>query len=248
MTAPAYLWVYMVFATVTISALILVGVTAALRQAGTAPSRRRRIVRSTALLLSAWIGLDMLLGWLGVFEAGGSRKVPWIAFGVAIPIIIGIRMIRDSEAAREVVRAVPQSWLVGLQSYRGLGSIFLVLFGMNLLPGAFALPAGFGDVLVGLAALPVAALYAGGSRNRDGWVLLWNMLGITDLVVALACGFLSAPGPLQLLSLNQPNYLVAAYPLVMVPLFAVPLSIVLHTASLSKVSRGHVPETTPALA
>jgi hypothetical protein len=248
MSAPAYLWVYLVFASLTITALVLFGVNAALERGGTAPAHRRRIVRSTALLLFAWLGLAMLLGSLGVFEGGGDHKVPWIAFAVVIPIILGVRMIRRSPAMRAVVGAVPQSWLIGLQAYRGLGSIFLVLLGMNLLPGVFALPAGFGDTLVGLAALPVAALYAGQRRGRDSWVIAWNILGIADLVIALTAGFLSAPGPLQRLSLSQPNYLVGAYPLVLIPVFAVPLSIVLHAASLSKVRWNHAAERVPALA
>ena len=248
MTAPAYLWVFMVFANFVISGLLLFGVNAALERAATAPGRRRHIVRSTALLLSAWLGLSMVLGSLDVFQGGGDHKVPWIAFAVLIPIILGIRMIRRSTAMREVVRAVPQSWLVGIQAYRGLGSIFLVLFGMNLLPGVFALPAGFGDVLVGLAALPVAALYAGQRQGREGWLIAWNVLGIADLIVAVTAGFLSAPGPLQQLSLSQPNYLVGAYPLVLVPVFAVPLSIVLHAASLSKVRWSHATDRVPVLA
>jgi len=248
MTTPAFLWVYIVFATFTISALLLLGMNAALERAGTTPDRRRHLVRSTALILSGWIGLGMVLGWLGVFQGGGDHKVPWIALAVVIPIVIGIRMLRRSPAVGEVVRAVPQSWLVGIQAYRGLGSMFLVLFGMKLLPGVFALPAGFGDVLVGLTALIVAALHAGQRQGRDGLVIVWNILGIADLVIALAFGFLSAPGPLQLFSLSQPNYLVGAYPLVMIPVFAVPLSIILHSASLSKVRWNHAAARIPALA
>ncbi|HKV73311.1 MAG TPA: hypothetical protein VJN95_02230 [Gemmatimonadales bacterium] len=234
MTAPAYLWVFMLFANFTIIGVLLFGVDAALARGGVQSGRRRHLVRSAALLLAGWMALATALGWLGIFEGAPDRKVPWIALAVVIPISAGIRMLRHSAAMREVVRAVPQSWLIGLQAYRGLGSIFLVLLGMNLLPGVFALPAGFGDVLVGLLALPVAALVSGGAR-REGLVVAWNILGIADLVIALTAGFLSSPGPLQQLSLGHPNYLAGAYPLVLIPVFAVPLSIVLHAASLGKV-------------
>jgi len=248
MNAPPYLWVYLVFSSLTITGLVLLGINTALERSGTVPARRRQIVRSTALLLSAWLGLSMVLGALGVFQAGGDHKVPWIAFAVTIPIILGTRMISRSTAMQEILRAVPQSWLIGLQAYRGLGSIFLVLFGLNLLPGVFALPAGFGDTLVGVAAIPVAAYYASRRQGRDGLVVAWNVLGIADLVIALTAGFLSAPGPLQQLSLSQPNYLVGEYPLVLIPVFAVPLSIVLHAASLSKVRWSHARQAVPAVA
>ena len=48
----------------------------------------------------------MLLGWLGVFQSGG--KVPFIAFGMSIPIVIGIWLIRRSATVREILRAVSQ--------------------------------------------------------------------------------------------------------------------------------------------
>jgi hypothetical protein len=37
-------------------------------------------------------------------------------------------------------------------------------------------------------------------------------------------------------SLDAPDFLIGSFPLVMIPIFAVPLSIVLHIASLTKMS------------
>jgi hypothetical protein len=55
--------------------------------------------------------------------------------------------------------------------------------------------------------------------------------------VAVVTGFLSAPSRFQLFSLEAPNALIGSFPLVMVPIYAVPLSIVLHLASLTKLRR-----------
>jgi hypothetical protein len=234
-----YLWVYILFASLTITSLILFGIASALRSAGFPDRQRRQIVRSAAALLFGWLALYLILGSLGIFQAGPDRKVPVIAFAILIPIIAGIWMIRSSSVMREVLRAVPQQWMVGVQAYRGLGSIFLILYGWRLLPGVFALPAGFGDTLVGVTALLVAALYVTGSPNRDWLVAAWNLLGIADLVIAVGTGFLSAPGPAQLFSFAAPNVLVGAYPLVMIPIYAVPLSIVVHAASLTRLAWAH---------
>ena len=65
-------------------------------------------------------------------------------------------------------------------------------------------------------------------------MLSWNIAGILDLVVAVATGFLSSPGPFQALALENPNILITAFPLVLVPVFAVPLSILLHLATLKR--------------
>jgi hypothetical protein len=64
--------------------------------------------------------------------------------------------------------------------------------------------------------------------------LSWNVVGILDLVVAVATGFLSSPGPFQVLALENPNLLITTFPLVLVPLYAVPLSILLHLAALKR--------------
>lgn len=58
-----------------------------------------------------------------------------------------------------------------------------------------------------------------------------------DLVVALTTGFLTSPSPIQLLAFDRPNLLITTYPIVMVPIFLVPLSIILHGLSLWKIRR-----------
>ena len=65
----------------------------------------------------------------------------------------------------------------------------------------------------------------------------WNLLGIADLIVAVATGFLTSPSRFQMFALGAPNELIAAFPLVMIPVFLVPLSILLHLASLEKLRR-----------
>jgi len=101
----------------------------------------------------------------------------------------------------------------------------------------FALPAGIGDVLVGLFAIPVALYLASGRPGGVALAVAWNIFGILDLVDALTLGFLSSPGPLQALALDHPNVLTTSYPTVMTPAFAVPLSLILHGLSLWQLRR-----------
>jgi len=124
-----------------------------------------------------------------------------------------------------------------VQVYRVVGVIFLILLGAGRLPREFALPAGTGDVIVGLLALPVAWGARNGSRRALMAVYAWNGLGILDFIVAIATGFLSSPGPIQLLALDHPNLIASAYPLVMIPVFLVPLSSILHGLCLWKIRR-----------
>ena len=124
-----------------------------------------------------------------------------------------------------------------MQLYRALGLIFLVLYAAGRLPGLFAWPAGVGDMAIGLSAPLVALLYARNPEASSGAVTAWNVAGIADLVVAIATGFLTSPSTFQLFAFDAPNELISMFPLVLIPVFLVPVSILLHFVSLAKLSR-----------
>ena len=50
-------------------------------------------------------------------------------------------------------------------------------------------------------------------------------------------GALTSPGRIQLLASEAPNSLISAYPLVMIPTFAVPVSVILHGLTIWKLRR-----------
>jgi hypothetical protein len=132
---------------------------------------------------------------------------------------------------------MPPSWLVGVQLYRVLGGAFLVAWMAGGPPAAFAFPAGIGDLLTGLLALPVAAALQNDPAQGRRLAWSWNGLGLVDLVITIALGALTAPGPLQLLAFDHPNLLVGAYPNALMPAFVVPTSIMLHALSLRQLRR-----------
>jgi hypothetical protein len=143
-------------------------------------------------------------------------------------------LFRSWPLFRSIVDALPQRWIVSLQAYRIEGLIFLLLYANGSLPAAFALPAGSGDMAVGLMA-PIVGARASSARLR-----VWNLLGIADLLVAVTTGFLTSPSPVQPLALDRPNELITAFPLVLIPVFLVPLAVLLHLASLQKLHRNEV--------
>ena len=238
---PPYLWIFLLFSSVAINAVLLLGLAAALLAAQWNRTDIVRAVRLAGGLLFGWLGVVGALGWGGLFVTAPDRPFPWLAVALTVPVFLGGLLLRRSPALAGILAAVPQGWLVGLQAYRGLGAIFLVLHGIGLLPGVFALPAGIGDVAVGLGALGVAGAWAARTKRRGTLTAVWNILGLADLAVAVGVGFLSAPTRLQLLALDAPNVLIGHYPLVLVPAYIVPLSVVLHLASLTKLARERAP-------
>jgi hypothetical protein len=112
------------------------------------------------------------------------------------------------------------------------------------LPGVFALPAGIGDVLTGLLALPAAIAVATGTAGGRRAATLWNILGLADFAVAIAIGMITSPGPLQLIVPDVQSIGAGDYPGVLTPAFVVPSSILLHALSLRQLRRRSQAEAT----
>src|SRR5437762_7088854 len=218
-----------------INGAILAALWVGLSRAGFTGNRHLRIWVAIAMPFTIWL---ILVWWIAL--AGGFRArpgVPPIPPAIFLPIILGLIVLLPSKRIGAVLDAIPPSWLVGLQLYRVLGGIFLVGWLQGGISGEFALPAGSGDVLVGLLALPVAYLLHKGARGAVALAIAWNVLGIVDLASAVSMGTLTQPGPLQLIVPALPNVLLSSYPTVMIPALAVPSSILLHALSLRQLRR-----------
>ena len=154
-----------------------------------------------------------------------------------LPILIGALMIWRSETTKRVIAAVPQQWIVGVQLYRALGAIFLILYAAGKLPGLFAWPAGIGDIAIGFLAPVVGLAYARAPHKAAGVVAAWNVFGILDLTIAVGTGFMTAPSRFVPFEVQPTSDLMTVLPMVLIPVYLVPLSIVLHLASLAKLRR-----------
>jgi hypothetical protein len=153
--------------------------------------------RTTVLIpLGAWFALVLAIGASGALSpmAGGP---PALGLTVVLPIVALVWAYVGFPSVRTALAAMPLPGLIALHAIRLLGFTFIVLYAEGRLPAPFAPSAGWGDVFIGATALPLAwAVTQIGARVRP-LALLWNALGVADLVVALTLGPLSAPGPLQ---------------------------------------------------
>jgi hypothetical protein len=215
----------------------LVGLWQAVKRAFPAGHNRVTTWLAVAIPLVLWLALAWVVSAAGLFEFG-RIPIPVVPFAVILPPVIALTLSFRSGRIAAVIDAVPASWLIGIQVYRVVGACFLVLWAYGAMPGVFALPAGTGDFLVGLLALPVGFYLASGAARGRAVAFGWNFLGLVDLVTAVTMGVLSSPGPLQILSLDHPNFLTGVYPVVMIPAFGVPLSFIFHGLSLWKLKRG----------
>jgi hypothetical protein len=222
-----------VVADAALAAVLVAGVAYAARAEG-----RRNVLWIGGGAVVAWFALAFVLAKQGVYDQTSATTLPPpIGPAIAIPIVIGCALLALAPVRRAINR-VPLHWLVGVQFYRVVGGLFLIAWLQGGMPAEFALPAGIGDVLVGVTAPLVAVSLARNGIERN-WpsVMAWCVLGIVDLVVAVTCGALSAPSAFQQLALDSPNTAITSYPFALIPTFAVPASILLHVYVLARVLR-----------
>jgi len=224
-----------VFIRLAIHATMLTGLWLGLARTDFDAGTRVMVWLALAIPFTAWLAV---VWWLAVDGAFRPRPgVPALPIAIFLPVLIGLPFLLRSRRIGALLDAIPASWLVGLQVYRIFGGIFLVAWSRGEISGTFALPAGTGDVLVGVLALPVANLLHTGAPAARQIAMTWNILGLVDFAIAIGIGILSAPGPLQVIIPDRPNAQLGSFPTVMIPAFAVPSSILVHVLSLRQLRR-----------
>jgi len=201
-----------------------------------ATGNRPPAVRLVTPLIGGWLVLAIALAASGFFVTDPSEAPPRIAWAL-VPLVLGIALLAASSGFRRTIDAVPPDRLIGVQLYRVLGGVFVVGWALGIFPAVFALPAGLGDLLIGVAAPRIAKDLRNGYPASRRRAILWNVLGLADLVMAVALGVLSAPGPLQRFAFDRPNVAISEFPFVIVPTVLVPLSVLLHVFSLRSLTR-----------
>lgn len=193
------------------------------------------------------IGSGVFLGaWLCVVLFFSPPVVPVSPPGVfdlqsAIPFVfagaVGVftLLVASSRSLRRTLGAIPLPVLHAVQVWRVLGVVFLVLSAQDRLPAHFALPAGWGDIFVGLTAPLVAIALSRRAPAARSFAVAWNVLGLLDLFVAvgMGSGLLAAllmPGE----GTVPPAAAMGALPMILVPAFAVPVSVIIHVLALRR--------------
>ena len=121
------------------------------------------------------------------------------------------------------------SILIAVHTWRIGGIAFLWGMTQGLLEPAFAIPAGVGDILIGVTAIPFAIfLWRGYSWSKYA-VVVWSVLGIADLVNALTLGLITNP--------DFGTSTMATFPWILVPTVFVPAALALHGITLYRLRK-----------
>jgi hypothetical protein len=198
------------------STLSWVGLYVGIRALPGQQSRRLRWTVGAAAVMLIWIVGVVLLAADDAFRLDG----PGIPVALMTTLAAGYLLLL-LPTFRAVLDGIPQHWLIGIQVFRILGGVLLVRYFQGGISGVFAIPAGVGDVLTGLLAPIVAYWWFAGKPYARKAAIAWNLFGMADLVNAVALGRLTAGGGGGIV-----------FPIVLIPTYGVPRSLLLHSFSL----------------
>jgi hypothetical protein len=188
----------------------------------------KNYAKLTIRLIIGWFVFALSASALHVFQNDSNRIGVAVGIAALTPIVAFSLWFAASESFRHFTLTLNPRVLTSAQAWRMVGFTFVLLEARGVLPAVFALPAGYGDMAIGATAGFVAWKLAD-PRHRNSFVL-WQMLGILDLVIAVSvgttAGLLSPQGP--------PMAPMTVLPLSLIPTFLVPLFVMLHVICIAQ--------------
>lgn len=193
-------------------------------------------IASSAIIIPIWFVASATMAANGAFVAKPPAPPIALLAAIAAPPILFLLLFNLVEPFRREILSIDPVWLTSVQGLRMIGAGFLFLYAFGHLPGLFAHPAGWGDMLVAALAPFIAARLA-----RDPTFLrspaLWRFhaLGMLDFAGAVGTGVLTGGTFPSLVEGGISTSPLAMLPLALIPGFAVPLWICLHLAAFAQI-------------
>lgn len=198
---------------------------------------RARVVSATLVLaglFALWYAGASLMAETGLLMPPPTLLDPPYVMMVLIGgAVLLWALARLTATGRQISDSIGQETLIGFQTFRVMGWVFILGWFIGDIPWQFALPAGLGDIWAGIAGYRAMRAVNRGAADAEAKVLWANVIGLADFVVAVLTGLVTSEGFLHLLAQDRPN-IINAYPLGLIPGFIVPLFIAFHLLSLGK--------------
>jgi hypothetical protein len=138
---------------------------------------------TVVLVIVAWLVAATALGATGVLRALRPPAPQLVLLTLtALVVLLGL----THPGLRAWVMTVDERLLVSLHLTRFVGVYFLVLYDRGELPFDFAVPGGWGDIVV--ATLAVGLIVRWRAASVGGWwaYSIWNVVGLVDILFVVA--------------------------------------------------------------
>jgi hypothetical protein len=238
---PWYVWAISVVEAVGFAAATCFALYYGARIAGSSRARAGQLAAAAGVVLGGWFTVS------GVIAAGGGYHTlvpPWLPIAAGAVMVALLAMSRIPAVARALASPSALVRLTLPHAFRVAGVAFLMMMALGHMPALFALPAGLGDIAIGIQAPFVARRLARGTGHRGA--IWFHVLGIADLVNALILGGLTA---FHIVHVSPANDALSLLPIALIPSAGVPLLLALHIVSLRRLlgtSQTRQPTAAPA--
>jgi hypothetical protein len=187
------------------------------------PPGTARVLAATG----AWLAVACLVGASGRLQALRPPAPQLILVGLTIALLAAERLW---PMLRRFVQTVDLRALVLFHVTRFVGIHFLALHARGELPWAFAVPGGWGDIVVAATALLlVVVVQPDTARGRHAY-LAWNVIGLVDILgVVLTAAGLAFADPTSMRALLH-------LPLSLLLTFVVPIVVATHVWMLRRLA------------
>jgi hypothetical protein len=178
----------------------------------------KKTSRAIFVIAFIWLLIALVVGGLRLLESVPRPINQFILFTLTASLLIAFF---KSSSFHAWMLALPLRALILYHVVRFVGFYFLFLYRRGELPYAFAVPGGWGDIVIATTALPIA-VWAGAKPGNPVPVLIWNILGLIDILfVIITAGRLGLSHPDSMAALTR-------LPLSLLQTFIVPLIIFSH--------------------
>lgn len=189
-----------------------------------------------AVLLGVQFAAAWYVGTTGLLENNGASVIPPIAVMVVVPVALFVSAYTLFPGFRDFVQAQDLRLLTAIQAWRVVGFAMLMLYAFDHLPALFALPAGLGDVAVGLLAVyAVARLDRDPDYATSAGIVRFHLLGLADFAVAIGTASLASGAIPALVGGGVTTAAMDTWPMNLFPGFGVPVFIILQLTALFRV-------------
>lgn len=166
----------------------------------------------------AWLGAAIALGATGHVAMLRPPEPQLVLAGLTLLLVLAGAFL---PGFRVWLAGLNLRQIVALHLTRFVGIWFLVLYGRGELPWAFAVPGGWGDIVVATGALGLVLLVPN-LATRRAWLSAWNWIGLADLLAVVVTASRLAQADFTSMSA------LLRLPLSLLPTFLVPILLASH--------------------
>jgi hypothetical protein len=224
---PLYIsivFVLTVFATLALFVL-------SIKNATTIITQKKAVPFLTGLVI--WLVLQSVLTLNNIYNTNLNVLPPKLfVLGIA-PTVMALVLLFTTQTGKQFIDSLSLKHLTILNMVRILVELVLFwLFIHKALPQIMTFEGRNLDIIAGITAPIMAYLFFIAKKINHHFLLIWNCIGILLLINIIGLAILSAPTPIQLFGLTQPNIAILYFPFSLLPTFIVPIVMLSHLTAL----------------